>query len=218
MKKIVLGLGAAALLASGGIAFAQAGHGEGHGDGQRGHMAKIDTNNDGQITRAEMMAGVDAMFAKRDVNKDGKIDKADRAAMQTQRRAKMWDRLDANKDGSVSKAEWEAAHSARMAEREKMRAEHKGMRAEAGKDGKREGMRGGHGKMGGKMGGRKGGMGMMGMADTNKDQAVTLAEARAAAAKHFDMLDTDKNGVVTKAEMDAMRAKHMAERKARSAK
>lgn len=218
MKKIVLGLGAAALLASGGIAFAQAGHGEGHGDGQRDHMAKIDTNNDGQITRAEMTAGVDAMFAKRDVNKDGKIDKADRAAMRAQMRAKMWDRLDANKDGSVSKSEWEAAHTAGM-------AEHKDMRAEAGKDGKHgDGMRGGgHGKMGGKMGGMMagkmgGGMDMMAMADTNKDQAVTLVEARAAAAKHFDMLDTDKNGVVTKAEMDAMRAKHMAERKARSAK
>ncbi len=219
MKKIVLGLGAAALLAAGGVAYAQAGHGEGHGDGQRDHMAKIDTNGDGQITRAEMMAGVDAMFAMRDANKDGKIDKADREAMREQRRAAMWQKLDGDGNNSVSKAEWDAAHAARMANREEMRAKHKGMRAEAGKDGKRgEGMRRGgqRGKMGGKMGGHKGGgMGMMAMADTNKDQAVTLAEARAAATKHFDMLDTDKNGVATKAEMQAMHAKHKAERKAR---
>lgn len=221
MKKIVMGLGAAALLASGGIAYAQAGH----GDGARGHMAKVDANNDGQITRAEMMASVDTMFAHGDVNKDGKIDKADRAAMQTQMRAKKWDALDANKDGSISRAEWDAAHAARMAKREQMRAEHKSMRAEAGNDGEHAmgKRRGGHRGMmaghGGKMGGhRGGGMGMLGMADANKDQAVTLAEARAAAAQHFDMLDTDKNGVATKAEMDAMRAKHMAERKARSAK
>ncbi len=218
MKKIVMGLGAAALLATGGIAYAQAGH----GDGARGHMAKVDANGDGQITRAEMMASVDTMFAKGDANKDGKIDKADRAAMQMQKRARMWDSLDANKDGSISRAEWDAAHAARMAKREQMRAEHKAKRAEAGKDGDRAKgkRRGGHrGEMGGMMHGhRGGGMAMLGMADANKDQAVTLAEARAAAAQHFDMLDTDRNGVVTKAEMDAMRAKHMAERKARSAK
>lgn len=215
MKKIVLGLGAAALLAAGGAAFAQAGQ----GDGQRGHMAQIDTNGDGQITRAEMMTGVDAMFAKRDANNDGKIDQADRQAMRDQRRGEMWQKLDADGNNSVSKAEWDAAHAARMANREQMRAQHQGMRAEAGKDGKPgKGMRRGgqRGKMDGKMGGHKGGgMNMLRMADTNNDGAVTLAEARAAATKHFDMLDADKNGVATKAEMQAMHAKNKAERKAR---
>jgi Ca2+-binding EF-hand superfamily protein len=215
MKKIVMGLGAAALLASGGVAYAQAGHGEGHGAMQGGHMAKIDANNDGQITRAEMVAGAEAMFAKRDANRDGKIDKSDREATRAQRRAAMWQTLDADGNGSISKAEWDAAHAARLAKREQMRAQRQATGAAAGARGKHRSGGGHHGRMGGRTGG--GGMGMMGMADANHDQTVTLAEARAAAGKHFDMLDTDKNGVVTKAEMDAMRAKHRAERKARAA-
>jgi len=52
MNKIVLGLGAATLIASAGVAVAQ----DRQAGGERGHMAKIDSNGDGQITRAEMLA------------------------------------------------------------------------------------------------------------------------------------------------------------------
>ncbi len=176
----------------------------------RGAMAKIDADNDGQITRAEMMAGVDAMFAKRDVNNDGKIDQADRAAMGEQRRAAMWQKLDADGNGSIDKAEWDAAHAARIANREQRKDKRQAMRAQ-GKGGEmamrdrmmRHGMKAK----------RAQGMMRLGQADTNNDQAVTLAEARALASKHFDMLDADKNGVATKAEIQAMHARHKAERK-----
>lgn len=206
MKKVVLGLGAAALLASGGIVFAQAGHGE----GPRGHMAKIDANNDGQITRAEMMASVEARFAKGDANGDGRLDKTDRAAMGEQRRAAMWQKLDSDSNGSVSKAEWDAAHTLRMADREERKDKRQAMRAQ-GKGGEMA-MRGRMMRHGMKAK-RAHGMMRLSQADTNNDQVVTLAEARTLATKHFDMLDADKNGVATKAEMEAMRAKHRTEPK-----
>jgi len=209
MNKIVLGLGAATLIASAGVAVAQ----DRQAGGERGHMAKIDSNGDGQITRAEMLAGVDAMFARGDVNQDGKLDKADREARRAAMKAKMWDRLDADNDGSVSKAEYDAAGAERAAKRAARMAEMKERRAERGAEaGARDGeRRSGHRMHRGKRGGMA--MGMLRQADSNGDQAITLAEARAAAAKHFDMIDADRNGVATKQEMQAMHAAHKAERK-----
>lgn len=45
-----------------------------------GHMADIDTNHDGWITRQEASAGADRMFADLDTNHDGKLDDSDRQA------------------------------------------------------------------------------------------------------------------------------------------
>ncbi|MDF7773815.1 hypothetical protein P1X14_01025, partial [Sphingomonas sp. AOB5] len=38
-----------------------------------GILLRADTNKDGIVTRAEMIADAEARFAKRDTNKDGKI-------------------------------------------------------------------------------------------------------------------------------------------------
>ena len=64
--------------------------------GKRGHrgdgkmMGMVDTDNDGSITKAEMVAGVDAMFARADADNDGTITAAERKAaheaMRTMRR------------------------------------------------------------------------------------------------------------------------------------
>ena len=48
-----------------------------------------------------------------------------------------------------------------------------------------------------------GGMGMMGMG-FGADGAMTLAEARSMALRHFDRMDTDRDGTVTRAERQAM--------------
>ena len=48
--------------------------------GGPGHMAEIDTNHDGWISRQEASAHADHMFAELDSNNDGKLDDSDRQA------------------------------------------------------------------------------------------------------------------------------------------
>lgn len=117
--------------------------GERHGGG-KGHkgaaFAKLDTDKDGKLSRAE--AAADPKFAERfekmDLNKDGVIDRADRevaakhreerfAAADTNKDGKLsrdeakanprmaehFDRLDANKDGFVGKDELPARREAK---------------------------------------------------------------------------------------------------------
>lgn len=102
-----------------------------------------DANNDGAVTKAEMLADVDARFARLDANKDGKISKDERPSDGAGRGGRMmgrmmgridtdgdgaisldeqraqatrrFDRVDANKDGKLDQAERDAA-------RDKMRA------------------------------------------------------------------------------------------------
>ncbi|MDE2596514.1 MAG: hypothetical protein KGL44_06535 [Sphingomonadales bacterium] len=205
MKKLTLGISAAALALAGvaGLAFADDMPGRGMG-------------GDKTVTRAEAQAHAAQMFDRMDVNKDGKIDAADRDA----RRAAVFDKLDTNKDGSLSRAEFNAAHPGMEHGEGGPDGDHAGM----GHDGPPppgaggmggmamggEGMEGhhrmgGHGMRGHRMGGGEGGMGMMmlGMADTNKDGAVTRDEFNAAFAKHFDLVDTNHDGQITPAERQA---------------
>jgi Ca2+-binding EF-hand superfamily protein len=50
---------------------------------------------------------------------------------------------------------------------------------------------------------------MFGMADSNKDGQITMAEATAAATAHFDRADANHDGTLTP---DEMRAAHQAMR------
>lgn len=184
MKKTLIGLSLVAL-AAGGVAIAQPMGGPGR-----------DAMADKTVTRAEAQTRAGEMFAKMDANKDGKLDAADREAHRAERRAAMFARLDTDKNGSISRDEFNAARQ----------------RPEGGGkwgDGKRgEGQRGeghrGHGMRGGKHGG---GMMMLGMADTNKDRAVSRDEFLAAHARHFDMTDANKDGQISPDERKAARAK-----------
>ena len=153
------------------------------------HFAKVDSNRDGVITKAEADAATQASHAKfADRMKERRDD----------RRENMFERLDSNRDGAVSRAEWDAGaaqREQRMASRDK---DGNGRRDWHGK-----GMRGGMGSMGGHM---------FEMADANKDGRVTLQEAQTAALKHFDMADTNRDGQITPDERkqvhERMRAEH----------
>ena len=108
-------------------------------------FAKVDANNDGQITREERKAfradkprrgwgkrgghGRGKMRAhmmeRFDADKDGKLSETERAAMKQQRQAmhaQMLERFDADKDGKLSQAERQAARAAMKEMRGKMRA------------------------------------------------------------------------------------------------
>jgi len=151
------------------------------------------------MTRAQIVQKVQTHFAKLDSNKDGFVTKEEAEAIREARRANVanrmeargdqrFDRLDANRDGSISRQEFDSARQS-MASR--------------GERGHRISMRRMHG-------------GMMGnlfkMADANKDSRVSLQEATAAAAAHFDAADLNHDGTLTPEEMraahQAMRGKH----------
>lgn len=190
MKKLFMG--GAALLASGG-AIAQVAAGAApqapepstvHTRAEvsakvAAHFAKVDSNRDGVVTKAEADAAAEAFRAKwAERRKDRRENRADR----------MFERLDSNNDGSVSRAEWEIGH----AQKEQRIAS----RGHDG-DGRKQGMRAMHGMSG--FSGR-----MFDMADADKDSRVTLQEAQAAALRHFDMADTNRDGRVTREERREM--------------
>ena len=83
-------------------------------------MNRLDTNQDGRISRAEVTAG-QARFAERfdamDVNKDGFIDKADRELRIKQRTDAWFAAADTDKDGKLSRAEFDAAKEKQRAGR-----------------------------------------------------------------------------------------------------
>lgn len=83
------------------------------GKGARINFEEVDTNSDGEITKAEMQAHAGKRFASSDTNSDGFIDRTEiiakastRAAERAQKRAdRMLERLDANDDGKLSQEE-----------------------------------------------------------------------------------------------------------------
>lgn len=64
-------------------------HGRGHRGGGMMMLKMADANNDQSITKAEMMAAVDAHFAKADADKDGQISRAEGAAVKKAMRDRM---------------------------------------------------------------------------------------------------------------------------------
>lgn len=164
-------------------------------------------------TRAEVQAKVAEHFAKLDTNRDGAVTKAEadsaKAALRGQwaerrkdrredRREHAFERLDSNRDNAISRAEWDA-HAAQRDQRIASR-DHDG----DGRPNHRGGGRGMH------MAGFSGHM--FEMADANKDGRVTLQEAQAAALRHFDMADANRDGQITRDERrqarERMRAQH----------
>lgn len=168
-------------------------------------------------TRADAAARVQRMFARLDTNRDGFIVKAEadaaRSAMRqrmTERRAqrgprdgsKMFDRLDANKDGAISRAEFDAMRQQRLARRDRD--------GDGRPDARRAGMR----KMAGMRGMRGMGGRMFEMADANRDGRVSLQEATAAAYQRFDQVDANRDGIITREERLQFRQQRRAQRQA----
>ncbi|MEQ8556718.1 MAG: EF-hand domain-containing protein [Henriciella sp.] len=84
-------------------------------NGGRGQMIeKMDTNGDGQITKAEVEAHKAQRFAEADANGDGSLSMAEMEAFRAVQRARrmearqqaMFDRRDANGDGVISADEF----------------------------------------------------------------------------------------------------------------
>lgn len=147
------------------------------------HFAKLDTNRDGSLTKAEADAARQAMRSQRGERRED-------------RRENAFERFDANRDGAISRAEWDAA----SAQREQRIA----ARDRDG-DGRRDGRKRGRGGMGA-LGGH-----MFVMADGNSDGRLTLQEAQAAALRHFDMADVNRDGQITPDERKQMRRRMRAE-------
>ena len=148
----------------------------------------------GELTRAAVEQRTAQAFQRIDTNGDGKIDQADREARHKAR----FDRIDADSNGAISYAEFTAKRGDRAEGRERM-----GRRG--GRDGHRMGMRGlrGHGGF------------VRGMADADKDGAITQAEFQTAALQRFDRVDADNNGTVTREERKAVRDAMRQQRRAR---
>ena len=152
-------------------------------------------------TRAEVQAKIAEHFARLDTNRDGAVTKAEadaaRTALRAQfaerredRREQAFERLDGNRDGAISRAEWDA-HQTQRQQRVATR--------DRDGDGRRDGRRfhgGGMHSLGGHM---------FEMADANKDGRVTLQEAQAAALRHFDMADANRDGQITPDERQQLR-------------
>ena len=152
-------------------------------------FAKLDTNKDGFVTRAEADAAQQAMageihqkFARHFA--DGGMPHPDRGAM--------FDKLDTNKDGSISRQEF-------MSAKPDVREQHVFVM----RDGEEPvEVDGGHGRPHGKVT-RMHGMGMrmhgkmFESADGNRDGKVSLQEMTNAALQHFDSADANHDGKLT---------------------
>jgi Ca2+-binding EF-hand superfamily protein len=197
MRKLILSLFAGtAVLAAGGVAWAQ--------------PAQAPRQ---PMTRAAVEQRADRVFDRLDANHDGKLDHVDRKAREKAR----FDSVDTNHDGQVSYAEFTAAR----ANAEQAR---KGLIAQRGErygQGARGEHRMAHSRFGrGGLRGRGGAVGMIRMADADKDGAVTKAELRARMLERFDRLDVNHDGTVTrdeaKAARDNMRQQWQSRRDARN--
>ena len=152
----------------------------------REHFARLDSDRDGFVTKAEADAAraqMKAKFAERRAER--REHRQERTEM---RREHTFERLDSNNDGSISRAEFDAAHQARAASHDGARRP--AARRLAGKMAKMH--RGGMSHMSGQM---------FEMADANKDGRVSLPEAQEAAVRRFDLADTNRDGRITREEM-----------------
>lgn len=185
MVKLLIGAAAAALA---GAAIAQA----------PAPVPGVAATPERVMTRDSVVAKVRDHFARLDTNRDGFVAQDEMAAMRAHRMAhrapgmagrgmamrdpaRAFDRLDSNRDGVLSRDEFARGRELRR-ERMAMRGPMQGRR------------------MGGMMGG-----GMLRMADSDRDGRVSLAEAQAAAVRHFDMMDANRDGTVTREERRGMR-------------
>lgn len=122
-RRLLIGLSAIALAATGGAALAH-----NHGGGM-----KADADGNGVVTRAEAEASAKKMFARMDADGNGMLTAADREARMAARRAEMFASMDTDRNGQISRDEF-------MAHRHEGKGD--------GKGGHKMGMRGhGYGKM-----------------------------------------------------------------------
>lgn len=227
MKTFLFGAAAAGALLAAGPAFAQASAPKGAGAATM-NKTELRTEVPGQVQR---------MFARLDTNKDGFISKAEADAVEGQMAAKVakaaanfdsgkiFARLDANKDGQVTQAEADAAYAALAAKRgQPANAKAHGFaglfaRGDANKDGtiSRAEFDAATGKMKARMehaGANRTMDSFFTNADLNKDGKVSVAEAQQVALQHFDAADLNHDGKLTPEERQQRRQANGAKPKA----
>lgn len=159
--------------------------------------SRIDANRDGFVTRAEVQAEADRMFARLDANSDGKLDSTDRS----QRREMRVIRHESGGGEVTEDVIIEHAPPAPGAEGER-REIRKEIRKEIVKDGHRRGRGRDHDgprhhmRMMGPMGG-----GLMlfihsGESDLNGDGALSKEEFTAQQLRFFDAADANRDGKI----------------------
>ncbi|MEI9849970.1 MAG: hypothetical protein WDN24_02815 [Sphingomonas sp.] len=181
--------------------------------GPRDPLAIADANNDGTVTRDELLASVATRFKKVDTDNDGKISKEERIAQREAMPGRMGKhgghrmgrrmRGGPDADGAVTLAEQQALAVRRFdwvdgnkdgkvdaAERTAIRDKMTAMRGP-----------GGPGHPGARVN-----------PDANGDGVVTLDEQQALTKRRFDLVDTNHDGRIDQAERAAVRAKLMAMR------
>ena len=120
-KKWLVGSALGGFIIAGSVALAAtAGHGPMRFD--------ADANKDGNLTKAELTDALDKRFARLDTNNDGQITKEERDAAHKARFEQRFKAMDTDGNGQISQAEMQAAHGAR---REMRGADH-GMRGHGG--------------------------------------------------------------------------------------
>lgn len=172
-----------------------------HDTRTRERFAALDKNSDGFIDAAE----IEASFTARQGRGGWMRGRGGEGRQAGQPGQRMLGRFDDNNDGKVTKDEFQAHVKKRFAQ---MDLNNDGkiadddlppmMRGRNVLAGEGAGM--GRGGMGG-----QGGMGWLRGADANKDGAITVDEAVAAATKEFDRFDRTKDGTVETADFDAMK-------------
>lgn len=188
-----------------GLAWAGQGGGH-HGHHGRGGGAlgahlfeRLDTNKDGQLTRAEAEGEAQRLFDRLDANKDGALtrpeaDEGLRAVAKEEIEAR-FKALDANGDGRVTAEESKlpARFFDRLDKNDDQAVTLEELQA-------------------GPHLGAKGGGFMFKKADANGDGKVSRAEGTQAALKRYDHMDGNRDGVITRAELETRRDKKMGPR------
>ncbi|WP_160870194.1 EF-hand domain-containing protein [Shinella sp. AETb1-6] len=164
---------------------------------------RADTDKNGTLSEAEVMAAAERIFERRDTNKDGAIDVADAGGKgkwhgkkSEERAQRMLERADTDKDGKISQAEMLAYATTTF---ERFDTDRNGEVSKAEVDARREAFRDA----------RKAFQAVKATDGEAKDaarQAMRDARIDRMGARMFERADTDKNGVLTKAEMETAAA------------
>jgi Ca2+-binding EF-hand superfamily protein len=178
----------------------------GQGGGHHGHhgraggalgahfFERLDTNKDGQLTRAEAEGEAQRLFERLDASKDGELtrpeaDEGMRAVAQEEIEAR-FKALDTNGDGRVTADE--SKLPARFFDHLDKNDDQAVTREEL---------------QAGPHLGAKGTGFMFKKADANGDGKVSRAEGTQAALQGYDRLDGNRDGVITRAELDTRKEK-----------
>ncbi len=150
------------------------------------HHKKADTDQNGEVSRAEFNTQHNQRFQAVDTNADGRLSKEERTAhkqtMRAQRATMRFDKLDANSDNFISRTEFAAVRANPKPKMRKMKKHMKRKHARLHKNAK--------------------------PADTNQDGFIDRAEFDVRANDTFTKMDANNDGVLSQADRPLRKNKH----------